>query len=52
MRGGSFDPQSIEDVGALSEDRGNVMVGVPGGAVHFVGEVPGEEGFSPASSVP
>jgi hypothetical protein len=35
----------IEEVGTLGEDRSDVMVGVPGGRVSFVGEVPGEENF-------
>jgi hypothetical protein len=29
----------------LGEDRSDVVIGVPGGRVFFVGEVPGEESF-------
>ena len=43
--------EPIEEVGALGEDRSDVMVGVPGGRVCFVGEVPGEESFCAAAGV-
>jgi hypothetical protein len=43
--------EPIEEVGAFGEDRSDVMVGVPGGRVCFVGEVPGEECFCAAAGV-
>lgn len=43
--------ESIEEVGALDEDRSDVMVGVLGGKVCFVGEVPVEETFCAAAGV-
>jgi hypothetical protein len=43
--------EPIEEVGSLVEDRSDVMVGVPGGRVCVVGEVPGEENFYVATGV-